>query len=471
MNHLVWFRTDLRVGDNPALSHACQLAADNSGSQVIGLYFITEQQWQNHDLGPRKIQLIKNAVSELKNQLSHLNIPLIVLSADTFNNSIDVLHTVLSELDIRHLHFNLEYEVNERKRDIKVKKLAKELGVQVSQFHDQCLIPPGEVKTQTGEDYKVFTPFKRQWCKLLQLHLTQPMPKPDKLQQDIKLFSKYENTENLYKADELWQATEDAALDAFDDFYANHLTDYHEQRDRPDLHATSKLSMYLSLGIISPNQCFYPVFFSNEGQVLEGQSGCVSWMNELIWREFYRHLLVAFPELCKHKNFKSEAGPKKWNDRDQDFESWCNAETGYPIVDAAILQLKATGWMHNRLRMIVAMFLTKHLLIDWRKGEAFFNYYLVDADLASNNGGWQWSASTGADSVPYFRIFNPITQSTKFDPEAEFIMHYLPQLSDLSLKQCHFPDEKIRDHIGYPEAVVDHKWARERALEEYDRRA
>ncbi len=188
----------------------------------------------------------------------------------------------------------------------------------------------------------------------------------------------------------------------------------------------------------------------------------------MIWREFYRHLIVAYPKLCKGVNFNEKYNSLDWRDDNADFKAWCEGKTGYPLVDAAMRQLLETGWMHNRLRMVVASFLTKHLLIDWRKGERFFIEHLIDGDLASNNGGWQWAASTGCDAQPYFRIFNPITQSKRFDPKGEFIRKYIPELSDVPDKHIHFPHDFIANtkslSCGYWPAIVDHKAARERAL-------
>lgn len=480
MNHLVWYRSDLRVKDNPALNHACSDGRGDTNNKVYAVYCITEQQWCQHGLGPRKIQLIKNAIAELDKQLTLLNIPLIIINSETFCDSVNSLKEVINELNIDCLSFNLEYELNEQQRDEKIQTELQATKVKIYKFHDQCLIPPGSIKTKNNDQYKIFTPFKKQWAKQLNQYITPPLPAPSARSRNNinkksleKIRSKLKNTvksQSLFKQDLRWPISEEFGHQLFENFNHQLLADYQINRDRPDLKATSSLSTYLSLGILSPRQCFYPVLFSNQMQVLEGKQGSVCWLNELIWREFYRHIVVAFPKVCRQQSFKPNSDLAQWNDNKQDFELWSHGNTGYPIVDAAIKQLLNTGWMHNRLRMIVAMFLSKHLLIDWRKGEAFFNYYLVDADFCSNNGGWQWSASTGADSVPYFRIFNPITQAKRFDPEGEFICHYLPKLKPLPAKLRHFPQANIRQSLDYPQAMVEHKFAYQRALKRFAER-
>ena len=221
-------------------------------------------------------------------------------------------------------------------------------------------------------------------------------------------------------------------------FISDKLADYQEYRDFPAIKGTSGLSPYLALGIVSAKQLLAQVQL-HFPEVLENPSKAeFCWVNEIIWREFYRHLIVAYPKLCMGFNFNDKYDAVAWREDDSQFQAWCQGKTGYPIVDAAMRQLNKTGWMHNRLRMIVASFLTKHLLIDWRKGEHYFMSKLIDGDLASNNGGWQWAASTGCDAQPYFRVFNPITQSERFDPDGTFIRTYVPELKDVPAKHIHF---------------------------------
>ncbi|MDP2505765.1 deoxyribodipyrimidine photo-lyase [Oceanobacter sp. 3_MG-2023] len=470
IRHLVWFRTDLRVHDNPALHHAMRAAsnADESAS-VLALYFVTPRQWQQHGLGQRKIRLIQNAVHNLKQSLARLGVELLVLQADTFSHSLQQLQQLVTELDIRHVSFNNEYEVNESNRDRHWERWARQHQISVHRFHDQCLIPPGDLATKSGSPFKVYSPFRKAWLARAEGAQLTPLPCPDALPTHTRpsLSLRHGLVDTDCSPDALWFDDEASAHDALEDFLQQQGRLYHQQRDLPALDATSQLSVALALGLLSPRQCLFAASQMNNGLLAGGQAGLDSWINELTWREFYRHLLVAFPRLCQHKAFKADTEQLPWRDAEADFQAWCEGRTGYPLVDAAQKQLLASGWMHNRLRMVSAMFLTKHLLIDWRRGEAFFNRHLVDADFASNNGGWQWSASTGADGVPYFRIFNPTTQSQRFDASGQFLVRYLPELAALPAARRHQPNTLERQQCGYPAAIVDHAFARQRALQAF----
>lgn len=472
---VVWFRSDLRVADNPALWNACQ-----TGKSVIAIWCKTAEQWNQHDLGPRKTKLIQSRVAELQRQLNQRHIPLWVLDTRDFCGSVTAIQGLLASLNKSSLYFNLEYELNERKRDIALCQWAKSQQIPVFKYHDQCLIPPGEVLSKSQSMFKVFSPFKRAWLKQSEAWLRAPLPAPEpqtaisedqrqslwsQIQTDISNLAPV--IEPCSAEDEHWSVSEPDAHETLNRFVQRRIEHYQLERDFPGLDHTSRLSVPLSLGILSVRQCFWAVAQLRDNALPDGRSGTACWVSELVWREFYRHLLVAFPELCKHKAFKPETEQVRWRDSESDFIAWCEGKTGYPIVDAAQKQLVEQGWMHNRLRMISAMFLTKHLLIDWRKGEAFFNYHLLDADLASNNGGWQWSASTGADGAPYFRIFNPITQSKRFDAEGEFIRRYVPELQSIPASAIHQPSPFERQLCGYPDEIVEHSYARQRALDAF----
>ncbi len=460
---LVWFRRDLRVHDNPALTHACQ-----TGRPVVALFLDQTTQWQQHGMGQGRLNRIQQSVASLQHQLAIRYIPLLVLSAPRFSDTQAVFRGIIHTLNAHELCFNIEYEVNERQRDRQIAHYCQSHHIRCSRFHDQCLIPPGEVLTQSGAPFKVFTPFKRAWLDKAQNVSIEPLPAPVPLsaqQQDSVRFLFSDTATENPKAERPDRPQQEVLChQQLNDFIDAQATRYHDQRDFPDLDSTSRLSIPLALGLLSPRQCLFSAWQANSGRFQDGQPGLDSWINELIWREFYRHVAVAFPDVCKHRAFKPHTEYVAWRNNESEFQAWCEGQTGYPMVDAAQRQLRETGWMHNRLRMISAMFLTKHLLIDWRWGEAHFAHHLLDIDFASNNGGWQWSASTGADGVPYFRIFNPITQAQRFDPDGAFIARYVPELADLTAKSRHFPRPKERTATGYPQAIVDHKLARERAL-------
>ena len=253
-----------------------------------------------------------------------------------------------------------------------------------------------------------------------------------------------------------WPGGEAIAHKRLKQFAQEKIDQYHAGRDFPAHNATSQLSPYLANGILSPRQCFTAAIQANHGKLTDGQLGVDTWISELIWREVYKQILANFPRISMNQAFKQETEKWPWR-HDQDlFSAWTKGQTGYPLIDAAMRQLHQTGWMHNRLRMVVAMFLTKDCFIDWRLGEKYFMQNLVDGDLAANNGGWQWAASTGCDAVPYFRVFNPVRQSERFDPEGVFIKTYCPELQSVPTKQLHDP---FKHPIGlnYPKPIIDYR--------------
>ncbi|HET8790953.1 MAG TPA: FAD-binding domain-containing protein, partial [Modicisalibacter sp.] len=264
-----------------------------------------------------------------------------------------------------------------------------------------------------------------------------------------------------------WPAGQDAAADRLERFLRYRGRHYRQQRDFPAIRGTSELSPYLALGMISHRQCLQAAMSDNDGHLADGDIGLTTWVNELIWREFYQHIAFGFPKVCRHRPFQQPTEGLAWRDDEAGFAAWCEGRTGYPIVDAAMRQLVQTGWMHNRLRMVTAMFLSKHLLVDWRRGEAFFMQHLIDGEFAANNGGWQWAASTGTDAAPYFRIFNPTTQSQRFDPQGDFIAEFIPELAEIAPKARHAPSGELLETLDYPSPIVDHKAARARALDAF----
>jgi deoxyribodipyrimidine photo-lyase len=466
----IWFRNDLRTQDNPALYFGLQ-SSRKVKVPLIAIFCSQTEQWQRHDMAACKQFLIKESLYKLQQQLTQLRIPLLVLDCPFFSETPNKLSQLCQQQGITELFVNREYEWNERQRDAKVQqRLQPEVNIQW--FDDQCMLAPMSVMKPNQTPYTVFTPFSKRWkqCYQSQPHAPLPKPKPQPaFHFEVTAWPKSLQSLQPTAANQYWEGGEPAALRALEIFIGNDLHQYHQQRDRPDLDSTSKLSAHLSIGTISANQCLQAALNEQQGDIMRAQTGSAIWINELIWRDFYRHLLIHFPRLSQHRAFKQNTEHLPWRTDKKAFDAWCQGKTGIPIIDAAMRQLLATGWMHNRLRMITAMFLTKHLLIDWRKGEKWFMQHLVDGDLASNNGGWQWSASTGTDAVPYFRIFNPTTQSQKFDPQGSFIRKYLPELAHLKDKEVHDPSKSQRKQTQYPAPIVDLKVGRERALDAFKR--
>jgi deoxyribodipyrimidine photo-lyase len=474
MRALVWFRSDLRVDDNPALS-AASAAADRG---VVGVFLTCTEQWRAHNWANIKVEFLLRNLACLSDRLKPLKIPLLVRHAPTFEAAPQVLLALARRLGCDCLYFNREYEVNERRRDRAVAERFGKESIPVRCFDDQTVVPPGALRTATGRFYTVFTPFRQAWIAWVQQHgfelAPSPRPQrqwvcaPDPIPRSLPGF-------DLSKGQrELWPAGEQSASARLHAFIEQRLRIYRKYRDFPGIDATSRLSPYLTLGVISARHCLTEALAANKGRLDRGIPGATAWITELIWREFYRHLLVGFPRVCMNRAFNPATERVPWRYDEREFRIWCEGRTGYPMVDAGMRQLAQTGWMHNRLRMIVAMFLTKDLLIDWRWGERYFMQSLVDGDLASNNGGWQWAASTGTDTVPYFRVFNPFLQARRFDPEGHFIRRWVPELSGVDCRVLHDPARLARarrDGLVYAEPVCDHPTARQRAIQAFKKLA
>ncbi|WP_265693420.1 deoxyribodipyrimidine photo-lyase [Providencia rustigianii] len=464
--HLVWFRGDLRVTDNKALSSACQ----DSDSQVIGVFIATPDQWASHGVSPRQITFMHQNLIELQRALAERGIPLVCHTVSTFADSAKWLLEYAKQQQVKALFFNQQYELNERQRDQWVTQHAQSLNV--FSYDDAVLISPGVVQTQKGEMYQVYTPFRRAFLSQLMMTDYRSLPAPKARSEPIII----DSSQPLFPHTPVeiapqFIAGEQAALAKLRLFCRERVQDYQRDRDIPSIDGTSQLSPYLAIGTLSPRQCVNRLLAENPHIFDSPDSGGFSWLNELVWREFYSHLLVAFPRLCRHQPFIEWTQHIQWNPDEDAFTAWKTGQTGYPIVDAAMRQLNQTGWMHNRLRMIVASFLVKDLLIDWRKGEHYFISQLIDGTLAANNGGWQWSASTGVDASPWFRIFNPTTQGKKFDPQGTFIHKWLPELRNVPEQFIHEPHtwaESNQVTLNYPTPIVDHKQARLNTLEAFE---
>jgi deoxyribodipyrimidine photo-lyase len=465
MRQLMWFRSDLRVQDNSAL------AAAMASGPTVALYLITPGQWLTHDDAPSKVDFWLRNLNCLAAELAKLNVPLLVREADQWSDAPGVLSELCQQLQIASVQVNEEYGVHEKRRDQAVALKLDQLGVNFHRHLDQIFFKPGSVLTKTGGYFQVYSQFRKVCYQRLHTALPrlQATPKPqaalpiasDSVPQQVAYFA----TPSAALR-ELWPAGEGEAQRRMDQFAAEQIDFYQSARDFPAQPGTSQLSAYLAAGVISPRQCLHAALAANQGEFDSGNPGVVTWINELLWREFYKHILVGYPRVSMHRAFRPETEAVAWRDAPRELKAWQEGRTGFPIIDAAMRQLLATGWMHNRLRMIVAMFLTKNLLIDWREGERFFMRHLIDGDLAANNGGWQWSSSTGTDSAPYFRIFNPLSQSQKFDPDGRFIREWLPELGGLNKSNIHNP-AALGGLFGvsdYPAPIVDLSKSRTRAL-------
>lgn len=471
----IWFRSDLRTSDNQALWLACE-AARAQDLPLRGFYIATPAQWQQHSVGPMQLDFIERSINQLQRALASLGIAFDLLHCDDFSLVNATVEAYCQRQGVKQIFAGREVEINEQRRDQALAQLTRTIGVGLQFTDEHCLLPPGSVRTQGGEMYRVFTPFFRRWRELLGREAITPLPVPaplaPALPEPAELSFKVSKQDSKQDSHH-WPVGEGAARQRLDSFIANQLADYGQERDFPALDGTSCLSPYLAFGILSPRQCVAALLNRFPEAMAEDNRPGRSWLAELAWREFYRHLLHAWPQLCMGRNFNVLGDDIVWRNDPQEFAAWCEGRTGYPLVDAAMRQLNQTGWMHNRLRMVTASFLTKHLLVDWRWGEQYFRRALIDGDLAANNGGWQWSAGTGCDAQPYFRIFNPMSQSEKFDPDASFIRRYLPELAHWPLKQIHHPGTAASSRFtepslfataAYPPPIVEHSAARQRAL-------
>ncbi len=471
MRPLVWFRGDLRTKDNPALHHAAAEAQDG----VVAVFVFCPRQWKRHDWGVSKIRFVAQNVVALSQALERLRIPLLLQEVPDFEDVPPHLLRLAKRHRCDGLFFNQEHEVNERRRDKAVETRFAAAGIDVRSFFDQTLIEPGRLLTATGGFYSVFTPFRNAFIRRLHEDgipkpLSPPrrqstMPcAPDPLPAGMRRF------DHPASPNGLWPAGEKRARRRLSAFIEKRIDGYHRDRDAPDRDGTSQLSPYLAAGVLSAREALWAAVAANKGKIADGRKGIATWISQLIWREFYRHVLVGFPRVSMNRPFKPETDGVTWRYDERNLKAWSEGRTGYPIVDAGMRQLRETGWMHNRLRMITAMFLSKHLLLDWRLGERHFMRFLVDADLANNNGGWQWSASTGTDAVPYFRVFNPWNQSRRFDPGGTFIRRFVPELKQVPDAALHNP-ARLADITSakrhYPSPIVDHRRARERAIEAF----
>ena len=453
MSHLCWIRRDLRLHDHAALAESLQ-----KETTVVFVFdrHILDKLTKKTD---RRITFIYQSLLELEHRLRKLGSSLLVC----YGNPEDEIPRLAQELKVTKVFWNRDYEPYAKDRDKKVKQKLKSLGVESEDFKDTVFFEASEVIKNDGSIYKVFTPYKKKWLELLgkQDHHV-PEFKPN-----LKKLRKFTNPKNIIDADwyrtigftpteNLLKGGTKQAQTRLEDVQ-QHMDDYESARNFPALPGTSFLSVYLRHGNISVRDLV-------RSGLEKSSQGSKVWVSEIIWRDFYQMILDTNPQVEKGA-FKPEYDKIKYPGTPAQFKAWCQGKTGFPIVDAAMRCLNETGMMHNRLRMITASFLCKILLVDWKKGERYFAENLLDYDLAANNGGWQWSSSSGCDAQPYFRIFNPYTQSEKFDSQGEFIKTWVPELQNLKPKDIHKPDTtKI---TNYPAPIVSYTINRMRCLEIY----
>lgn len=461
MKGLIWFREDLRLHDNTALYHAARQCEEG----IIGIYIIDTNFWKKHRMAACRVQFLLTGLLELSQNLQSRNIPLIIKQVKKTGDTPEILYQNIKKYKLDTLFFNKQYEIDEKQRDKIVCNYLNQYAIKCNTYDDQVILPPGTVQTKQGKTFSIFTPYKRSYLQLL-LNNQNIVPHYllPKSQHTLGIrSSKVPQRLAHFSTTIIWPSGEKEAQRRLKKFIKNDLFNYHKTRDFPALNSTSLLSPYLSTGMISPRQCLLAVLMANKGEYDGGNKGATTWINELIWRDFYKHLLDAIPRLSMHQPYRLATEKLKWHYNEKQLHAWQQGNTGYPIVDAGMRQLKKIGWMHNRLRMIVAMFLTKNLFFDWRIGEDFFIRHLIDGDLAANNGGWQWSASTGTDAAPYFRIFNPLRQSERFDPDGDFIRQYCPELRSFNARTIHDPHQRapaLALKSGYPKPIIDFKDSR-----------
>ncbi|MBL6679134.1 MAG: deoxyribodipyrimidine photo-lyase, partial [Flavobacteriaceae bacterium] len=429
MKGLVWLRSDLRITDNPALRAACK-----NHEEVHAVYIFSKNQLISHNESNVKVDFLISNLFLLEENLRELNIPLTVINSSGFKEDPQLIKQLLLDRNINHIYWNAQFGEDEYARDTLTKNLLKKNNIRAESFDDSVIYKPGILKTSQGGAYSVFTPFKRKWIEnfdmdFLDIDYSYKRKISPSISSNIDNFNF--DFDQSHKVDmSLWPPGEKEADARLKKFLDEKVVNYTKDRNDPILDGTSRISPYLACGIISPKKCILEALKKNNFELSSGESGITKWIDEIVWREFYKNIMFSFPKVSKGQPFQDYSKKIKWRFDKNEFIAWKDGKTGFPIIDAAMRQLMHEGWMHNRLRMVVAMFFTKNMLHDWRLGETYFMQNLIDGDFASNNGGWQWSSSTGTDAAPYFRIFNPITQSTNFDKNGEFIKKYIPELKD-----------------------------------------
>lgn len=424
---IFWFRRDLRLQDNAALYHALKESKNVLPIFIFDTTILNKLQSKND----ARVNFLHRSITEIQKELLKFKTSLHVLN----DTPIEAFKTLLTIYKIDKVYTNKDYEGYAIERDSSIYNLLKQHNIEFKTYKDQVIFEEKEVVKDDGLPYTVFTPYSRKWKAALQSFHYKSYPTE-------KYFNNFLATNEIpipTLTEIGFSENNDVEIPST---VANELiiSKYTLQRDFPGINGTSKLGIHLRFGTISIRQLLSKALQLNE-----------TFVNELIWRDFYHAITFHFPHISKGQSFRKEYDLIKWRNNEKEFDAWCNGKTGYPIVDAGMRELNATGYMHNRVRMIVASFLCKHLLIDWRWGEAYFAEKLLDFDFAANNGGWQWAAGSGCDAAPYFRVFNPTLQTQKFDKDLKYIKKWIPELNS----------------FNYPKPIVVHEDARKRCLETY----
>lgn len=455
MLNICWIRRDLRLKDHAALSQSLQ-----DGQTIIVFVFDTKILDLLANKNDQRVSFIYDSLIELEKELKKYNSSIYI----AYGDPTEEIPRIATELSVQNVFCNRDYEPYAKKRDKAVEDKLRKSGINFFQFKDSVIFEKQEVLTKTQSTFKVFTPYKNRWLEVFEGNEKVFENYPTKLR---NLYA-WENTYSIENHD--WykvigfnptaptlSAGRENALKRLKKFEKD-ISQYHQLRDYPALNATSLLSVYLRHGNISIREA---VKFAKK----EKDQGHKTWLNELVWRDFYQMILDVYPRI-ENSSFKPQYDKIKFPNDPDLFQSWCEGKTGFPLVDAAMRCLNETGLMHNRLRMLCASFLCKTLLVDWKKGEKYFAEKLLDYDLAANNGGWQWSSSSGCDAQPYFRIFNPYTQSEKFDPDGVFIKQWIPELRNAQGKEIHHPNPLLSS--DYPLPVVNYETSRLKCAKIYE---
>ncbi|MDQ3095345.1 MAG: DNA photolyase family protein [Actinomycetota bacterium] len=432
---VMWFRRDLRLADNPALIEAIRAADD-----VVPLFVFDPRLWD--PAGPSRRCYLSASLRALSDRIGGL----VVRCGDP----VEMVAALAREVDAQSVHVAADFGPYGAERDVAVEAALAETGVALVRTGSPYAVAPGRVLNKTGDSYQVFTPFSKAWR---EHGWRAPATTPRSVSWDATPHSDGWPAADLPAGITLPGAGEAAARRRWRAFLADRLTSYDDHRDRPDLDATSHMSVHLKWGEIHPR-----TMLADLAEVRADQRAVTTYRTELAWREFYADVLARRPDTAR-EYYKPEFAAMAYDEPGEAFEAWKEGRTGFPIVDAGMRQLRAEGWMHNRVRMIVASFLVKDLHIEWQHGARHFLRWLVDGDLASNHHGWQWTAGCGTDAAPYFRVFNPIEQGKKFDPDGDYIRRYVPELKDVPAPEVHEPRDPI----------VDHAQERAEALARYER--